>query len=77
MCQSLVKNIESNLNDDISEIIKDADKECDVVTKNNILLDPMCKTLVKREINYIILLLKNRETPNQICQGLQFCPLSK
>ncbi|CEF64760.1 Saposin-like type B, 1 domain and Saposin-like type B, 2 domain and Saposin B domain and Saposin-like domain-containing protein [Strongyloides ratti] len=77
MCKSLVQNIKTNLNDGDSEILKKADKECDTVTNNNIILDPMCKTLVNREVNYIISELRNNKTPDQICQDLQFCPSIK
>uniref|UniRef100_A0A0N4ZSF2 Saposin B-type domain-containing protein n=1 Tax=Parastrongyloides trichosuri TaxID=131310 RepID=A0A0N4ZSF2_PARTI len=73
MCIEVIDNILSNLGDGEGELLEDAYKECDIITNYNILLDPMCKTIVTRELNDIVEELKNNRTPKEVCQEIGFC----
>ncbi|KAE9545916.1 hypothetical protein FO519_010872 [Halicephalobus sp. NKZ332] len=73
ICQDLVNDLEQEVENDEGDIEGKAEKICDKMTKNSTIFDPLCKSLVDKEIDKIIQGIKNNDPPLRICQDVDCC----
>ncbi|KAE9548694.1 hypothetical protein FO519_008092 [Halicephalobus sp. NKZ332] len=73
LCQDFVKDMETELENDEGSIEDKANRVCDKLTKNSTLLDPLCKSLIDKEIEKIVAGIENNDPPLKVCQDIKWC----
>ncbi|KAK0405437.1 hypothetical protein QR680_017995 [Steinernema hermaphroditum] len=73
LCEDVVGGIEADVEGDETTIEQKANKVCDNLTKDNGLLDPICKSIVDNLIEQAEEDIKNKEPPTKVCKKIHMC----
>nr|ADZ30827.1 pore-forming protein-like protein [Steinernema carpocapsae]ADZ30830.1 saposin-like protein type B [Steinernema carpocapsae] len=73
ICQDLVGALENEAESNEGSIVDRANNECDKLTHDNMLLDPICKAIIDAGIDKVEDDIKNKEPASKICKKLHAC----
>uniref|UniRef100_A0A1I8AUZ2 Saposin B-type domain-containing protein n=1 Tax=Steinernema glaseri TaxID=37863 RepID=A0A1I8AUZ2_9BILA len=72
-CEQLIQYIETQIEDEGAPLEKQVNEACDVLTKDNPVLDPICKSIADGQIQQVENEIKNKDKPDLVCKKIKLC----
>ncbi|KAK0405434.1 hypothetical protein QR680_017992 [Steinernema hermaphroditum] len=72
-CEKLIQYIETQIEDEGAPLEQQVNKACDELTRDNPVLDPICKSIADGQIQQVENEIKNKDHPDVVCKKMKLC----